>query len=103
VLTGGKPRNEGLFYEPTVLVDVDQGMACMREETFGPALPVMKVRDAAEAIEKANDSRLGLAGGIWTRQGEGDGLGPSDEHRNGDHQQRDGGHLPVRGSIRGLE
>ena len=67
VLTGGKARDNDFFYEPTVLVDVDHGMDCMREETFGPTLPVMKVRDAAEAIEKANDSRLGLAGSIWTR------------------------------------
>ena len=66
VLTGGKPRDDGLFYEPTVLVDVDHGMDCMREETFGPTLPVMKVRDAAEAIEKANDSRFGLSGSVWT-------------------------------------
>src|SRR5271163_3829181 len=57
----------GLFYQPTVLVDVDHGMKCMREETFGPTLPVMKVRDVAEAIEKANDSRLGLSGSVWTR------------------------------------
>lgn len=67
VLTGGKPRDDGLFYDPTVLVDVDHGIDCMREETFGPTLPVMKVRDAAEAIEKANDSRFGLSGSIWTR------------------------------------
>src|SRR5271163_976007 len=58
---------EGLFYQPTVLVDVDHGMKCMSEETFGPTLPVMKVRDAAEAIEKANDSQLGLSGSVWTR------------------------------------
>ena len=49
------------------MVDVDHGMDCMREETFGPTLPVMKVRDAQEAIEKANDSRFGLSGSIWTR------------------------------------
>jgi acyl-CoA reductase-like NAD-dependent aldehyde dehydrogenase len=68
VMTGGKPSDgPGLFYEPTVLVDVDHSMDCMREETFGPTLPVMKVRDAAEAIDKANDSRLGLAGSVWTR------------------------------------
>jgi acyl-CoA reductase-like NAD-dependent aldehyde dehydrogenase len=68
VMTGGKPGDGvGLFYEPTVLVDVDHSMDCMREETFGPTLPVMKVRDAAEAIELANDSRLGLAGSVWTR------------------------------------
>ena len=67
VLIGGNARSDGLFYEPTVMVDVDHGMDCMREETFGPTLPVMKVRDAHEAIEKANDSRFGLAGSIWTR------------------------------------
>src|ERR1700722_9303724 len=70
VLVGGKssdPATEGLFYQPTVLVDVDHGMKCMREETFGPTLPVMKVRDVAEAIEKANDSELGLSGSVWTR------------------------------------
>lgn len=67
VLTGGKPRGDGLFYEPTVLVDVDHGMECMREETFGPTLPVMKVGDAQEAIQKANDSRFGLSGSVWTR------------------------------------
>jgi acyl-CoA reductase-like NAD-dependent aldehyde dehydrogenase len=70
VLVGGKssdPATEGLFYQPTVLVDVDHGMKCMREETFGPTLPIMKVRDVAEAIEKANDSELGLSGSVWTR------------------------------------
>ncbi len=70
VLVGGEssdPATEGLFYQPTVLVDVDHGMKCMREETFGPTLPVMKVRDVAEAIEKANDSQLGLSGSVWTR------------------------------------
>jgi acyl-CoA reductase-like NAD-dependent aldehyde dehydrogenase len=70
VLVGGKsgdPATEGLFYQPTVLVDVDHGMKCMRDETFGPTLPIMKVRDVTEAIEKANDSELGLSGSVWTR------------------------------------
>jgi acyl-CoA reductase-like NAD-dependent aldehyde dehydrogenase len=68
VLVGGKSGDPaGLFYEPTVLVDVDHDMKCMRDETFGPTLPVMKVRDVAEAIEKANDSELGLSGSVWTR------------------------------------
>ncbi|HZA08836.1 aldehyde dehydrogenase family protein [Mycobacterium sp.] len=66
-LIGGKPKRDGLFYEPTVLVDVNHEMDCMRDETFGPTLPVMKVRDADEAIEKANDSRFGLSGSVWTR------------------------------------
>ena len=57
----------GSFFEPTVLVDVDQSMRCMREETFGPTLPVMKVQDAEEAIRFANDSSYGLSGTVWTR------------------------------------
>jgi betaine-aldehyde dehydrogenase len=57
----------GAFFEPTVLVDVDQSMSCMREETFGPTLPVMKVKDAEEAIRFANDSSYGLSASVWTR------------------------------------
>jgi acyl-CoA reductase-like NAD-dependent aldehyde dehydrogenase len=66
VLTGGTAAEEGLFYRPTVLVDVDHSMACMREETFGPTLPVMKVDSARQAIELANDSVYGLSGSVWT-------------------------------------
>jgi acyl-CoA reductase-like NAD-dependent aldehyde dehydrogenase len=68
VLTGGK-RGEGpgLFYEPTVLVDVDHSMACMTEETFGPTLPIMKVRDEDEAVRLANDSPYGLDSSVFTR------------------------------------
>jgi betaine-aldehyde dehydrogenase len=67
-LVGGKRTDRpGTYFEPTVLVDVDHSMSCMREETFGPTLPVMKVRDADEAIRFANDSRYGLSASIWTR------------------------------------
>lgn len=70
VLTGGHRRSgEGLYYEPTVLVDVDHTMRCMREETFGPTLPIMNVRDTAEAIRLANDSPYGLSASVWTRDG----------------------------------
>jgi len=67
VLIGGKAQDNALFYEPTVLVDVDHDMDCMRVETFGPTLPVMKVYDAREAVQRANDSRYGLSGSVWTR------------------------------------
>jgi acyl-CoA reductase-like NAD-dependent aldehyde dehydrogenase len=61
VLVGGHAgAGPGRFFEPTLLVDVDHSMACMREETFGPTLPVMKVADAEEAVRLANDSSYGL-------------------------------------------
>lgn len=66
ILTGGERRPPGNFFLPTVLVDVDHTMACMTEETFGPTLPVMKVRSEQEAIALANDSPYGLSGSVWT-------------------------------------
>jgi acyl-CoA reductase-like NAD-dependent aldehyde dehydrogenase len=68
VLVGGHRRaGPGRFFEPTVLVDVDHSMACMRQETFGPTLPIMRVADVEEAIRLANDSEYGLQASIWTR------------------------------------
>jgi acyl-CoA reductase-like NAD-dependent aldehyde dehydrogenase len=70
-LTGGKRRaGAGLFFEPTVLVDVDHSMSCMTEETFGPTLPIMKVRDEEEAVRLANDSPYGLAASVFTNDTE---------------------------------
>jgi acyl-CoA reductase-like NAD-dependent aldehyde dehydrogenase len=67
VLTGGHPRTDGgRFYEPTVLADVDHTMDCMREETFGPTLPIMRVADVDQGIALANDSDYGLQASIWT-------------------------------------
>jgi acyl-CoA reductase-like NAD-dependent aldehyde dehydrogenase len=63
---GGKPTGAGMFFEPTVLIDVDHSMSCITEETFGPTLPVMKVADEAEAIRMANDSAFGLSATVWT-------------------------------------
>jgi acyl-CoA reductase-like NAD-dependent aldehyde dehydrogenase len=68
VITGGHGRAEnGRYFEPTLLVDVDHTMSAMTEETFGPTLPVMKVADAEEAIRLANDSPYGLAASLWTK------------------------------------
>ncbi len=64
VLIGGKMT--GMFCEPTVLVDVDHTMKIMRDETFGPMMPIMKVRDDAEAIRLANDSDTGLSAYVWS-------------------------------------
>ncbi|MDZ4816608.1 MAG: aldehyde dehydrogenase family protein [Verrucomicrobiota bacterium] len=70
LLTGGKrpPHlSRGFYYEPTVLVNVDHSMAIMKEETFGPVLPLMKVSGIAEAIKLANDSIYALGANIYTK------------------------------------
>jgi acyl-CoA reductase-like NAD-dependent aldehyde dehydrogenase len=68
VLTGGHAgEGAGRFYEPTVLVDVDHSMKCMQEETFGPTIPIMKIRDPEEGVRLANDSEYGLQASVWTR------------------------------------
>jgi acyl-CoA reductase-like NAD-dependent aldehyde dehydrogenase len=69
VLAGGKrfPEMGPNFYLPTVLSEVTQAMAVMREETFGPVLPVMAFDTDDEAVNLANDSEYGLAASVWTR------------------------------------
>ncbi len=70
-LTGGArlggAGSRGYFHEPTVLANVDHTMAVMREETFGPVLPIMTFRDEREAVRLANDSPFGLTASVWTR------------------------------------
>jgi acyl-CoA reductase-like NAD-dependent aldehyde dehydrogenase len=69
VLAGGMrlPELGVNFYAPTVLADVRQDMRIMREETFGPVLPIMACADDDEAVRLANDSEYGLAASVWTR------------------------------------
>jgi succinate-semialdehyde dehydrogenase/glutarate-semialdehyde dehydrogenase len=69
LLTGGnRIHGPGLFYEPTVLVDVPKESPAYREEVFGPVASIFRVRDAAEAIETANDSSFGLGASAWTNE-----------------------------------
>ncbi|HEY8561780.1 MAG TPA: aldehyde dehydrogenase family protein [Pyrinomonadaceae bacterium] len=65
VLTGGKSKD--LFFEPTVIAGATNAMRAMREETFGPTLPIATFRTEEEAIRLANDSEFGLTASVWTR------------------------------------
>lgn len=68
LLTGGKPRPDvgPLFYEPTVLTDVDEGMLLCRAETFGPVVSVYGYEHLRDAVAMANDSDHGLNYSVWT-------------------------------------
>ena len=66
--TGGHPLpGRGFFYAPTVITDVEPGMAAFDEETFGPVAAVIRARDDAHAVELANRSRYGLGASVWSR------------------------------------
>jgi succinate-semialdehyde dehydrogenase/glutarate-semialdehyde dehydrogenase len=71
LLAGGKAQTQfgPNFFAPTILADVDQSMTLMREETFGPVLPVRSFKTEDEAVALANDSEFGLAASVWTRDG----------------------------------
>jgi succinate-semialdehyde dehydrogenase/glutarate-semialdehyde dehydrogenase len=72
VLAGGSrlPELGTNFYKPTVIADVTHEMRIMREETFGPVLPIAAFDTEDEAVRLANDSEFGLAASIWTRNSE---------------------------------
>ena len=67
-LVGGADAVGERFVQPTVLVDVPEDSAAVREETFGPTLTIAKVADMDEAVEKANDSRYGLAAAVFSKR-----------------------------------
>ncbi len=68
---GNRPQGEeydkGYFFEPTVFVDLTNDCEVCQEEIFGPVVVVIPFADEEEAIRFANDSKYGLAGGIWTK------------------------------------
>jgi acyl-CoA reductase-like NAD-dependent aldehyde dehydrogenase len=68
VTGGGRPAglNRGFFVEPTVLTDVHQSMKIMQDESFGPSAPICRVKSLDEALEHANNSRMGLGANILT-------------------------------------
>ena len=68
VLMGGAPlKGKGNWFEPTVLVDVNHSMDVMRDESFGPLIGIMPVRNDAEAVKLMNDTEYGLTAGVYTR------------------------------------
>jgi acyl-CoA reductase-like NAD-dependent aldehyde dehydrogenase len=68
ILTGGKKREgKGYGYEPTVLVDVNHDMSIMRDESFGPVIGIMKVKNDEEAIELMKDTEYGLTAAVYSK------------------------------------
>ncbi|WP_129794429.1 aldehyde dehydrogenase family protein [Sphingosinicella sp. CPCC 101087] len=68
VLTGGRVRGgEGYFIEPTIIAGLGEDAPLVREEQFGPVLPVLTFTSVDEAIARANDTRFGLGASVWSR------------------------------------
>lgn len=71
LIGGTEPRDDrtkdGFFYMPTIVSDADSSSRMLAEEVFGPALPVVRVKNMEDAIERANDSVFGLGAFVWTR------------------------------------
>ena len=68
ILAGGLPPEDSLEFPPTVVKVTNEDCALMREETFGPILPIVLVDSAEQAIEKTNASRFGLTTSLWTKK-----------------------------------
>ena len=66
VAGGARVKGAGNWFEPTVLTAVTHEMAVMRDESFGPIIGIMRVRDDAEAVRLMNDTRYGLTAGVYT-------------------------------------
>jgi acyl-CoA reductase-like NAD-dependent aldehyde dehydrogenase len=67
ILTGGRKINrKGYFFEPTVLVNVKHNMSVMKDESFGPVIGIMKIKDDEEAIELMKDTEYGLTASVYS-------------------------------------
>jgi len=68
IVAGGHPLNRpGYFLEPTIVADIKDDARLVTEEQFGPILPVMKYKDLDDALARANDTTMGLAASVWTK------------------------------------
>jgi acyl-CoA reductase-like NAD-dependent aldehyde dehydrogenase len=67
ILAGGEvPATDGYFVPPTIVADIDEHSRLVREEQFGPIVPVLKFSDEDDALRRANDTRYGLSGSVWS-------------------------------------
>jgi len=67
ILAGGEvPRRPGFFVSPTIVTDIAEDCRLVTEEQFGPLLPVLKFTDIEDALRRANDTRYGLSGSVWS-------------------------------------
>jgi acyl-CoA reductase-like NAD-dependent aldehyde dehydrogenase len=66
-LTGGEPmKGAGYFFPVTIVADIADDTRLVKEEPFGPILPVLKFTDVEDALRRANDSNNGLGGSVWS-------------------------------------
>jgi acyl-CoA reductase-like NAD-dependent aldehyde dehydrogenase len=63
---GGALPGNGYFIQPTIVVDIPEDARLVQEEQFGPVVPVLKFSDVDDAVRRANDTRFGLAGSVWS-------------------------------------
>jgi acyl-CoA reductase-like NAD-dependent aldehyde dehydrogenase len=68
ILTGGEvPAGPGYFLPPTIVTDIADDSRLVQEEQFGPIVPILKFSDVDDAVRRANDTRFGLSGSVWTK------------------------------------